>query len=289
MNVIDSHLHLFKANSKDYPRPVHPGLADEDREVLAKELIIKMEKAGVDKAIVVPLGPEDHYLSELQEAYPGKFAAVGIYDADAPDPAKNLDRRIEKSSIQGIRIGFVDQEAGVNDDPEKYELFPLFQAMAERGLKVWFYAEPAQVEMFDRVLERLPNLVAVFNHCGFMVSLDNLSIDQHARPHFDVSIPPPTLDLLERVGEKLNTYVHFSGQYAFSHEPYPHQDMAPVAQRLYKIFGPERMLWASDFPWILEVPGYEEQLNLVDIMLPDLSKKEQNLIKGGNAERIFNF
>ena len=33
MNVIDSHLHLFKANSKDYPRPVHPGLADEDREV----------------------------------------------------------------------------------------------------------------------------------------------------------------------------------------------------------------------------------------------------------------
>ena len=41
MTVIDSHLHLFKVNSKDYPRPVHPGLADEDREVLAKELIIQ--------------------------------------------------------------------------------------------------------------------------------------------------------------------------------------------------------------------------------------------------------
>ena len=115
------------------------------------------------------------------------------------------------------------------------------------------------------------------------------SIDQHVRPHFDVPIPPPTLDLLERVGEKLNTYVHFSGQYAFSHKPYPHPDMAPVAQRLYKIFGPERMLGASDFPWILEVPGYEEQLNLVDIMLPDLSEKELNLIKGGNAEILFNF
>ena len=289
MTVIDSHLHLFKANSKDYPRPVHPGLADEDREVLAKELIFKMEKAGVDKAIVVPLGPEDHYLSELQEAYPGKFAAVGIYDANTPDPAENLDRRIEESSIQGIRVGFVDQEADVNDDPEKYELFPLFQAMAERGLKVWFYAESAQVEMFDRVLERLPDLVAVFNHCGFMVSLDNLSIDQHARPHFEVQIPPPSLDLLERVGERPNTYVHFSGQYAFSHDPYPYPDMTPVTQRLYKIFGPERMLWASDFPWILEVPGYEEQLNLVEILLPDKTQKELNLIKGGNAERLFRF
>ena len=289
MSIIDAHLHLFKANSKDYPRPVYPKLADENREVLAKQLLITMEKAGVDKAIVVPLGPEDNYVSELQEEYPGKFAVVGIYDTNSVDPVENLDRRIKYSNIQGIRVGYVDKGASVKDDPEKYELYPLFKAMAERGLKVWFYAEPDQVEMFDRVLERLPNLVAVFNHCGFMVSLDNLSIDQHARPHFDVSIPPPSLDLLERVGEKPNTYVHFSGQYAFSHEPYPHHDMAPVAQRLHKIFGPERMLWASDFPWILEVPGYEEQLNLVDIMLPDLSEKELNLIKGGNAEILFNF
>ena len=289
MSIIDAHLHLFKANSKDYPRPVYPKLADENREVLAKQLLITMEKAGVDKAIVVPLGPEDNYVSELQEEYPGKFAVVGIYDTNSVDPVENLDRRIKYSNIQGIRVGYVDKGASVKDDPEKYELYPLFKAMAERGLKVWFYAEPDQVEMFDRVLERLPNLVAVFNHCGFMVSLDNLSIDQHARPHFDVPIPPSTLDLLERVGEKPNTYVHFSGQYAFSHEPYPHHDMAPVAQRLHKIFGPERMLWASDFPWILEVPGYEEQLNLVDIMLPDLSEKELNLIKGGNAEILFNF
>ena len=47
MNVIDSHLHLFKAYSKDYPRPIHPGLADVEREVVAQELIAEMEKAGV--------------------------------------------------------------------------------------------------------------------------------------------------------------------------------------------------------------------------------------------------
>ena len=84
MKVIDSHLHLFKACSKDYPRPVHPGLADEGREVLAQELIIVMEKAGVDNAGVVPLGPQDHYISELCSEFPGKFATVGIYIVDAP-------------------------------------------------------------------------------------------------------------------------------------------------------------------------------------------------------------
>ncbi|MBS1256626.1 MAG: hypothetical protein MAG581_02452 [Deltaproteobacteria bacterium] len=289
MNVIDSHLHLFKAYSKHYPRPVHPGLADEDREVLAQELIVEMEKAGVDKAIVVPLGPEDHYISELRKEYPGKFATVGIYDEDAPNQADNLDQRIEESNIQGIRVGYVDQQASPDDNPEKYAMFPLFKAMAERGLKVWFYAEPPQVELFERVLKLFPELVAVFNHCGFMVSLDNLSIDKNARPHFNVSIPPPTLDLLEKISLNKNTYVHFSGQYAFSHDPYPYPDMLSVSQRLLKIFGYERLLWASDFPWTMVIPGYAEQLNLVGKLLPDISQGEQELIQGGNAERLFRF
>ena len=289
MNVIDSHLHLFKACSKDYPRPVHPELAEEDREVLAQELINVMQKAGVDKAIVVPLGPEDHYISELCKEFPGKFATVGIYNEDAPDQADNLDQRIEESNIQGIRVGFVDQQAVPDDDPEKYAMFPLFKAMAERGLKVWFYAEPSQVQLFKRVLKSLPELVAVFNHCGFMVSLDNLSIDKHARPHFNVSIPPPTLDLLEEIALNKNTFVHFSGQYAFSHDPYPYADMLSVSQRLFNIFGAKRMLWASDFPWTMDIPGYAEQLNLVSKLLPDISQEEQELIQGGNAERLFRF
>jgi len=289
MKVIDSHLHLFKAYSEYYPRPIHPGLADEDREILAKELIIQMESAGVDKAIVVPLGPEDHYISELSREFPGKFATVGIYDEDATDQADNLDQRIELSNIQGIRVGFVDQQATPDDDPEKYAMFPLFKAMAERGLKVWFYAEPHQVVLFQRVLKLFPELVAVFNHCGFMISLDNLSIDNHARPHFDVNIPPPTLDLLEEVASNKNTYVHFSGQYAFSHDPYPYADMLSVSERLFNIFGAERMLWASDFPWTMEIPGYAEQLDLVGKLLPDISREEQELIQGGNAERLFRF
>ncbi|MCH2281116.1 MAG: amidohydrolase, partial [SAR324 cluster bacterium] len=116
-----------------------------------------------------------------------------------------------------------------------------------------------------------------------------LSIDKHDRPHFNVSIPPPTLDLLEEIASNKNTFVDFSGQYAFSHVPYPYADMLSVSQRLFNIFGAERMLWASDFPWTLEIPGYVEQLNLVGKLLPDISQEEQELIQGGNAERLFRF
>ena len=108
MSVIDSHLHVFRRYSEGYPRPIHPGLAEADREVLAEDLIKEMDKAGVDKAILVPLGPEDHYVAEVQRET-GKFAAVGIFDATANEQEENLDSYYE-SRIQGIRVGFVDQE-----------------------------------------------------------------------------------------------------------------------------------------------------------------------------------
>ena len=289
MSIIDSHLHLFRAVSDQYPRTVYPGLADSDLDVPAEMLLSKMEDAGVDKAIVVPLGPQDHYLSEIIKRYPGRFAGVGVYDEGAPDQAKDLDDRMDKAGLQGIRIGKVDSNAKTPEDPTRYSMFPLLKAMAKRNLRVWFYAESTQVELLDNVLNILPELVVVFNHCGFMVSLENLAVDQHRRPHFTTEMPPNTLSLLGRLSERPNTYVHFSGQYAFSHEAYPYPDMFPVAQHLYDTFGPDRMLWASDFPWIAEHPGYREQLALVDVLLPDLSDIEKQKITGGTAESLFEF
>ena len=289
MPVIDSHLHLFRAVSESYPRTVYPGLAEADLDVPAEKLIALMENTGVDKAIVVPLGPEDHYLAEIIEQYPGWFAGVGVYDENAPNQAKNLDHRIKKSRIQGIRIGEVDVNSDTPDDPHQFSMFPLLEAMAERNLRVWFYAESSQVQLLEKVLDVLPELIVVFNHCGFMVSLTNLAIDQYRRPHFTAEIPPPTLDLLGRLADRPNTYIHFSGQYAFSHDPYPYADMLPVADFIYNNFGPNRMLWASDFPWIVEQPGYPEQLALVDHLLPNLTQTERQQITGGTAASLFDF
>jgi L-fuconolactonase len=264
-------------------------MADAEMEVLAEDLLQVMETANVDKAIVVPLGPQDEYLSDLRDNFSGRFVGIGNHDPESVNIAEDLDRRMEISGIQGIRVSGVDPNASLTDDPEEYELFPPFQALEERGLRVWFYSEPQQVELYEKVLELLPELVTVFNHSGFMVTIDNLAVDEHRRPHFTTNIPPPTLELLARVAQKSNTYVHFSGQYAFSHGPYPYLEMIPVAEALIETFGASRMLWASDFPWILSEPGYPEQLALVDHLLPGISDTERDLIRGGTASSLFSF
>ena len=105
MSVIDAHLHVFRRYSEDYPRPIHAGLAEANREVLAEDLIKEMDNAGVDKAIVVPLGPEDHYVAEVQREYPGKFAAVGIFDATAKTRRKIWTPVLLRAGFRGFGWG----------------------------------------------------------------------------------------------------------------------------------------------------------------------------------------
>ena len=47
-------------------------------------------------------------------------------------------------------------------------------------------------------------------------------------------------------------------------------------------------MWATDSPWILEEPGYENLTRVIDTQLPDLNEKDRALIMGGTAQaRLF--
>jgi predicted TIM-barrel fold metal-dependent hydrolase len=117
-----------------------------------------------------------------------------------------------------------------------------------------------------------------------------MAIDEFKRPHFDVELPPPGLVAVERMAAKYaNLHVHFSGQYAFSKQPFPYLDLQDVAERLLQAFGADRMLMASDWPWIEFEPGYAQVLSLVDHLLPDITADQRAAIRGGTAARLFGF
>jgi predicted TIM-barrel fold metal-dependent hydrolase len=128
------------------------------------------------------------------------------------------------------------------------------------------------------------------------ISLDHLGIcpstplvpDRWRRPRFDdEAIPPPTYPQILELAQYPNAYIKVSGEYAFSKEPYPYADMRPMVEQAYRAFGPERMMWCSDFPWIVEEPGYGRLAALIDHHLPGLSSRERELVMGGNALRIW--
>jgi L-fuconolactonase len=49
--------------------------------------------------------------------------------------------------------------------------------------------------------------------------------------------------------------VKFSGALTLSREPYPHRDLWPYLLKIVEAFGPDRLLWGSDFTRLRKSPG----------------------------------
>lgn len=288
MDVVDGHLHLFKALSDTYPRAVFEGMTPPEREESAERLLEAMDTAGVDRAVYCALSEHDRFLAEVLAQHPGKFAGVSVYDFTDPHPLATLQRRID-AGIEGVRFYGLEGEAGA--DPESLAVFPALAAMRDAGMKVWFYGPADQIALLDGCLDLLPGLRVVLNHLGFLPNMHlELMVDDYRRPRFDMPLPPPGLEVVEALAAKHSSvHVHFSGHYAFSGAPYPYRDLQETTDRIYAAFGADRMLMASDWPWIREEPGYPETLGVIDQLLGNISSAEREMIRGGTAMSLFDF
>lgn len=288
MTVVDAHLHLFESVSEQYPRDVFPGLTPPERRAPMDEYFGYMERAGVDKAVIVSISHHDEYVRDVVATRPDLFAIVGVQDVTAADQLSNYRERRRATPFQGFRLYNLDEDP--SQPADRIAMFPVLQQMAADGVKLWFYAPVEQVLLLDRVLDHIPDLKVVINHLGFCPSIwDEIRSDEWGRPRFNLALPPESLSTMQVIAARPNVYVHLSGQYAFTQEAYPHPDLQSTVDAIHGMFGAERMMWASDYPWIAVEPGYPEQLALVDHYLPDLSASDREAIRGGNAMRLFDF
>ena len=283
--VVDAHLHLFRKDSQEYPRDCESFYPSE-REALVEDYLEVMAANNVHNAVIVPLGTEIKYLTEILESYPEKFAGVAVLDYRSPDPYKDMRRWKQDIGIKGVRI------MGKLGDPtansfEDLSLASLLREMESLNLILWFYGSLDQLKLVHLVADALPNLTIVLNHLGFCQQ--GFSIDNFRRPHIEITLPPPSVAIAEALAGFKNIYVKLSGEYGFSHQGFPYLDIAPIAQRMLKVFGPKRLLWASDWPWIEVNPSYSSLISLTDIYFDSISVKDRQDIMGGNTKRLFGF
>jgi L-fuconolactonase len=285
--IIDGHVHVFLPDSESYPRTVD-ALAPRERTAPVELLISTMDENGVDGAVLVPLGPEDTYVAQCVAAHPGRFVGICVADdevtgrVEGSDPEGALAKRVEAGGFKGLRMNWLgDPGRPIAASPA----YATLRWLAAHELVLWFYGPTPQLALLAETVERFPELPVVLNHLGFCP--DAIAVDAHARPRIDMAIPPPTLPTVIELARWPHVYVMLSGLYGFSHAEYPYLDLRGMVTSFYKAFGAERMLWASDFPWILEFPGYENLQALVGHHLPDLGARELEAVRGGSAMNIF--
>jgi predicted TIM-barrel fold metal-dependent hydrolase len=82
-------------------------------------------------------------------------------------------------------------------------------------------------------------------------------------------------------------YVKVSAFYALGAKRPPHDDLAPVIQRVYDAFGPSRLMWGSDCPFQTMAESYEDSIALVRDRLAFLGPTDREWLLRRTAETVF--
>ena len=288
MDKVDVHVHVFAKLSEQFPREVS-GLAPADKEGTAEQLLSAMDACGIDRTVLIDMGGskiEHHtYVTHCVKKWPERFTATGLVDTTDPDPPARLRELVEATGIEGIRLGDLgDPEA---EKPEDLKAYGLFQCAEELGININIYGRSAQITCIEMLAAAFPKVNISLDHLGILPSTP-LVVDRWGRPRFDDEpLPTATYPQIVALSRFPNVYIKVSGEYAFSKRPWPYEDMKPIVEQIYRAYGAERMMWCTDSPWILEEPGYQKLVDLIDLHLPALSQDEKDMIMGGTALKIW--
>ncbi len=274
MPIVDSHIHVFGPDSAAYPwdpkSPIRP-----DFSAPVEDYVELMARAGVDQAVIIQHschGYDNRYIIDCVRRYPGKFCAVVKVDPFAPDAGAQLRALVEAHGVHGLRLQpAVDPAATWLNDPRT---FSVWEAAADLKVVIGILLDPRQLPQAADVIRRFPEAPVVIDHMG------RLSADS----------PPeaePFQNLL-RLARYPNVSVKVSAFYAFSRQPYPYPDMTPYVQPLWKTFGRERLMWATDYPLLVRAgENYENSRACLRYHLPELSADDQEWLMGRTASDVF--
>lgn len=272
--IIDAHHHFVDPNRIDYP--FLEFLPELDRSIGPEDLRPHLQRAGVEHTICVQAADcEDETVFMLEQAAIAGFVAgvVGWVPLEDPDAtAKAVEQhRSQRSLLRGIRHLIHDE---ADDDWVVRE--PVLESLgilADHGLAFDLSAfKPRHLAAVSTFAERVPELDVVICHMGMPRIQDGewepwagLFAEAARNPRCAVKISGLDMYLGGASAEKTQRYI----DHALTH------------------FGPGRMVWASNWPVSLRGQGYSELLETGRQVISECTPDEQELVLGGNAERIY--
>jgi predicted TIM-barrel fold metal-dependent hydrolase len=270
--MIESHCHIMAADQRKYPRDLGPHPAAWVRDLSGEDFLALMDGAGVDRAVLVQaFGAyryDNNYVADVAARYPDRFAAVCIVDAVAPDAADKLTYWVKERGVRGLRIVTWTEPETMLDDPR---IEPVWRRAAELRIPVCVLTNFHQVPRLGGVLERHSELPIALDHLG-MPRLDDGPLYQK-EALFDLARFP-------------NFYGKFSSWTIAAAAKNGEGGCADFFHRLLDAFGPQRLMWGSNFPASND-RTYRGFVEFAKEQLAFLSAEEQRWVFGDTALKLW--
>lgn len=250
--IIDTHTHFYmpgRPQGVPWPSPDDPVL---HRAFLPPEFERLARPLGVSGTVVVEASPwieDNDWLLNLAEDHPVILGVVGNLPVGTPGFAGHLRRLSRRHAFKGIRIGTDAVSAALVPGRASDDL----QRVTDADLTVDLLIPPDRLADAARLADRLPRLRLVVDHCA----------------NVPVGGTPPEAWLagLRNCKDQPNVFMKFSGLVEGTGRrgglaPQDPAAYASITRAVVSAFGPDRLLFGSNWPVSLLFASYETVLDI---------------------------
>ncbi|NDV00084.1 amidohydrolase family protein [Pseudoroseicyclus tamaricis] len=270
--IIDAHQHFWRIDRGDYSW-MDDSVAPIRRDILPADLSPLAEACGVSRTVLVQAAPtceETLFMLSLADETPLIGAVIGWLDLTG-DVEGQL-ARLAHPKLRGIRPML--QDIAETEWILRPEVLAGLRKVAAAGLRLDALALPRHLDALARLAEEIPELPIVIDHC--------------AKPDFDGAEPDAdwragmaVLAAHPQVCCKLSGLANEAGP------GWTAETLRPVFEHVLAAFGPDRLMWGSDWP-VLELAGdYRGWLEAAQELTASLGRADRDAIFGGTAARFY--
>lgn len=288
---VDAHVHLWDLDRIAYPW-LTPPFADDGPngsvEAIARTYLLEdylADATGWDVRGIVHVDAgaepaaalaETEWLQGVADARGMPNAIIAFADLADPEVDGLLEAHATHRNVRGIRH-IVNWHA----DPRRtYTPRDVtgdagwrrgFGLLAKHGLSFDLQAYPGQFAGLAPLLSAHPDTPVILNHAGMLVAGDGVEAWREG---------------MRALAALPQVVVKISGM-GFAYRPWSHEQARRYVLDTIDLFGPDRVMFASDFPTDKLFGGFADHLDAYDAVTADFGDAERRAMFGRNADRIY--
>lgn len=284
--IIDTHQHLADITrfGKDWTSPPVPGNYDMKAYMQATRNVNMVKAVYMEVAVPASRKHEEalYAIEMCKDKSNPTVAAVISADLRSPDFETYITQFKGSAYIKGIRHGF--RSASEMQDPQ---VIKNTKILGDLNMSLDFTIPPAQLPAISNLIRECPNTRFLVNHCG--------NADPRAFMSPSASVGKANHDAgewiaaMKNVAQNKNVVCKISGIISIS-SGYPKsaETLGPAINHCLDIFGSDRVMFASDWPWCLKGSELENWVNILKEIVKNRPYKEQKKLFHDNAIKFYN-
>jgi predicted TIM-barrel fold metal-dependent hydrolase len=209
-------------------------------------------------------------VADVLKRFPGTFRAVCRVDPLDPASPDHLSKLTEEQGFHGVRISPSGDASG--DWFHGPLMAPLWQRCHDLKVPMTVLAPVTRMPEVAMHLEKLPDLTVVIDHMA------DCPVDK-----------PAELEKLIALKRYPNVFVKVSHTWSLSKQAYPWLDAQEHVKRLHQAFGPQRLMWCTDWPIIEARAQYPQALSVVRDEMKFLNADDKQWMLSKTPQRVWPF